>query len=143
MLFGGSLNNETWKWDGLSWVQLATSGPSSRGCSLLTYDTVRQRMVLFGGLTRTAPGTPSTVLNDTWEWDGTTWTEVLVNGPVHRHSYGMAFDTVREHAVLFGGYALGGVADTWMEWHGLSTSLWGLRRVVGTPWPTTRSANVP
>ena len=129
VLFGGSLNNDTWKWDGLSWVQLATSGPSSRGCSLLTYDTVRQRMVLFGGLARTAPGTPSTVLNDTWEWDGTTWTEVLVSGPMHRHSYGMAFDTVREHAVLFGGYSLGGQADTW-EWDGVA---WTEHLVVGPP----------
>ena len=127
VLFGDSPNSDTWKWDGVAWTQLATGGPSPRGCSLLTYDSVRQRMVLFGGLPRYPTG--GGPLSDTWEWDGSTWTEILVSGPMQRHSYGMAFDTVREHAVLFGGYGLGGHADTW-EWDGVT---WTEHLVTGPP----------
>ena len=118
VLFGDSPNSDTWEWDGVSWTQLATSGPSPRGCSLLTYDSVRERMVLFGGLQRYVAAAPE-ILNDTWEWDGSAWHEIATSGPLNRHSYGMVFDEVRSHAVLFGGFGLGGQSDTW-EWDGFA-----------------------
>jgi hypothetical protein len=38
----------------------------------LAYDRRRDRVVLFGG----RRGWPND-LNDTWEWDGSRWTEIL------------------------------------------------------------------
>jgi hypothetical protein len=38
----------------------------------LAYDKQRDRIVLFGG----RKGWPDGDLNDTWEWDGTSWRQV-------------------------------------------------------------------
>jgi hypothetical protein len=78
IVFGGNsasgAQDATWSWDGTNWTQLfpATS-PSARYSHGMAYDPMLGRIVLFGGLS--APGM-SNALADTWEWDGTTWTEV-------------------------------------------------------------------
>ena len=46
----------------------ATS-PSPRAVSAMAYDPVSKKVVMFGGFNDT------TYLNDTWTWDGTTWTQ--------------------------------------------------------------------
>ena len=58
-------------------------------------------------------GTP---LEDLWQWDGTTWTEIPLTGPTpgHRYQPVMVYDAARDRTVLVGG--LGGHADTW-EWN--------------------------
>ncbi len=80
----------------------------------LAYDTVRDRVVLFGGLG--GGGTITAFLNDTWEWDGSQWSPVADTGPPPRSNLGMVFDGTR--ALLFGG---GGsksfFGDTW-SWDG-------------------------
>lgn len=40
----------------------------------MTYDTSRQKVVLFGGLAIDDSG-----MNYTWGWDGSEWTQVAVN----------------------------------------------------------------
>jgi pimeloyl-ACP methyl ester carboxylesterase len=67
---------------------------------------IRQRTVLFGGF-------PS--YGGTWEWNGSSWTQVGTNGPT-RWSHAMAYDSARARVVLFGGSS-GSVRmnDTW-EW---------------------------
>jgi len=42
--------------------------PSARDAHAMAYDAARKRVVLFAGAS--AKG----ILNDTWEWDGHTWT---------------------------------------------------------------------
>ena len=61
-MFGGSSNlRDTWEWDGKNWAQLVTqNAPSARFAPYIVYDTVRRRVVLFGGQR----------LNDTWELVG-------------------------------------------------------------------------
>jgi hypothetical protein len=86
----------------------------------MTYDSVRQRVVLFGGL-----GGGSSRLNDTWEWDGQAWTQVADTGPAPRSGYAMTYDSRRQRVVLFGGLAGTALNDTW-EWKGL------------LPWATSR-----
>jgi hypothetical protein len=85
----------------------------------MAYDSVRQRVVLFGG--RNAAGGMS---GELWEWDGTTWTSRGTIGdptfgyPAPRDSHGLAFDRLRNVLVLHGGqYALAppsiSAGETW------------------------------
>lgn len=77
VMFGGTdelgSRDRTWVFDGV-WrpVQPAHS-PSARTSPAMT--NYRGRVLLFGGtrIDRTAPN--RVVLNDTWEWDGTDWTQ--------------------------------------------------------------------
>ena len=79
----------------------------------LAFDAARGRMVLFGGLVGS-----STVLRDTWEWDGATWIQrTPATSPPARFNHAMAFDAVRGRVVLFGGRGTFGLDDTW-EWDG-------------------------
>jgi hypothetical protein len=81
-----------------------------RSSHALAFDSVRGRVVLFGGF-------GSTFLADTWEWDGTQWSLRATAGPGARAGHAMAFDPVRRRVVLFGG--TGTSADTW-EWDGVT-----------------------
>ncbi|MCA8955860.1 MAG: hypothetical protein KDC87_07290 [Planctomycetes bacterium] len=96
---------DTWEYDGISWKQVATTGPSGRVYSEMAYDTARARCVLFGGSTVRA-----SLLQDTWEWNGISWTEVkALTRPPARYGFAMTYVPGRG-VVLFGG----GTADTWL-----------------------------
>jgi hypothetical protein len=103
------------------WVPLQPEhSPGRRGNSALAYDPVRQRAVLFGGISNWL-GSNFLFENDTWEWDGQDWIEMHPQTvPPARAGHMMAFDEKRGVVVMFGGedktgaYAL---SDTW-EWDG-------------------------
>lgn len=102
VMFGGiGVGNETWTWDGLTWRLAATTGPVSRYDSAMAYDSKRGVVVLFGGRTQSGFNNQ---LQDTWEWDGTLWTQRKINGPPPRDSHAMVYDDVRGVVVLFGGH---------------------------------------
>jgi len=84
----------------------------------VAYDPSRQRVVLFGGF---AGAGPSPYLNDTWEWDGSNWTQLFpATSPSPRNLYGLAYDPLRRKVLLFGGYNSPSVhGDTW-EWDGVN-----------------------
>jgi hypothetical protein len=99
----------------LLWTQRANFGPSSRFSSAMAYDSTRERVVLFGGLN--AAG----VLGDTWEWDGSFWTQMQDVGPAPRTAAAaMAYDEARQVSTLFGGNATSQqpLGDTW-KWDGI------------------------
>ena len=83
--------------------------------------------VLFGGYDGT-----STPRSDTWEWNGTVWNpRVTLVKPAGRWGHGLAFDSKRGKAVLFGGFDGSAMRnDTW-EWDGTSWQ----QRSVATPPP--------
>jgi len=83
----------------------------------IAYDPVRQRSVLFGG--RYSNGHGQTYLQDTWEWDGTRWSQrTPLHSPPGRSLAAMAFDPVRGTTILFGGAdGTTGFSETW-EWDG-------------------------
>ncbi len=118
VLFGGSGGasapylGDTWEWDGESWREMKpAASPTARYSHAMAYDSARQRVVLFGGVT----GQPASALGDTWEWDGTNWTQIkLKNTPPARQAHAMAYDSGRRRTVLFGGVNSGPfLTDTW------------------------------
>jgi hypothetical protein len=107
ILFGGYGGNsvpyphvlgDTWEWDGTTWIQKNITGPEPREFHAMAYDSIRKRVVLFGGDKR-----GSNFLGDTWEWDGVAWSQVATTGPSPRSSHKMVYDAAREKIVLFGG----------------------------------------
>ncbi|MHA2143275.1 MAG: Kelch repeat-containing protein [Candidatus Thorarchaeota archaeon] len=99
----------------------ATS-PAGRAEPAMTYDSVRDEIVLFGGM---AEG--ETQLNDTWTYDfnNDVWTEIFpANAPSKRRAHEMVYDTESDRVILFGGgfdFGSGAVNDTWSYHPGLQT----------------------
>jgi hypothetical protein len=93
----------------------------------MAYDSVRQRVVMFGGET-----TGSGVLGDTWEFNGATanWALRTSTGPSARRNAALAYDPIRQVTVLFGGDdGVNDLSDTW-EWNGTS---WTVRTPAANP----------
>jgi hypothetical protein len=120
--------NDTWEFDGTSWIQRTPlNAPSPRYGHVMVYDAGREHMVLFGGHL----GTDGTSDDETWEWDGTNWTQVNIGAsyneyPPMRGNQSMVYDSTHEQVVLFGGFmqcngAYGcddiSLDDTW-AWNG-------------------------
>jgi PKD repeat protein len=133
VLFGGYYRNDTWEWDGTTWTQKSPPvSPSKRGGHAMAYDSARGVVVLFGGYCYIVPDYYAR--DDTWEWNGTTWTgRSLAVRPSRRSGHAMAYDSARSVVVLFGGYYYGGGAhyynDTY-EWDGTN---WTQRLLPVTP----------
>ena len=63
----------------------------------MAYDAATGNIVLFGGYTRRP-------LDDTWTWDGSTWTkQAPAPSPSARYATSMAYDAATGNIVLFGG----------------------------------------
>lgn len=94
---------DTWTHGATGWQQLRpAASPAPRARHAMAYDAARQRTVLFGGLAE-APGTHSgAFVDETWEFDGTTW---LLRPTAHHPpaaSYPqMAYDAARARIVLY------------------------------------------
>jgi len=126
VLFGGNaygaMVSDTWEWDGSNWRSIATlpsSTPSPRSGHAMAYDTVRRRVLLYGG---------TTMGDDMWDWDGSTWRPILVpvTGPGHLYSHKLVSDELRHKVVLYGGdyqcLACPGRDTTW-EWDGFQWTM--------------------
>jgi hypothetical protein len=120
VLFGGMFNattngylGDTWEHANGAWQQRSSSAfPPVRFGHAMAYDRTRSRVVMFGGRTRTG----TVFLNDTWEWDGTSWTPLLpAVSPSRRMGHALVLDPGTGKPLLFGGMPLGGpvAGDTW------------------------------
>ena len=121
VLFGGTVSTtnlegtaETWEWDGTDWsLRTPAQSPPPRMDAAVAFDSARGVAVLFGGR-----GTSFTELrDDIWEYDGQTWvagqpTQRPPAGPAH-----MAYDPVRQVAVLQPQVTVSQQIGTW-EWDG-------------------------
>jgi len=125
LLFGGAGDNgatygDTWIWLG-GWHLLSpAASPSPRQGAGMAYDAAAGNIVLFGGCSNN--GSTCTYLNDTWTWDGTTWTQRFPAVSPSPRVTNMAYDPVTKNVVLFGGtnsYSAGLLGDTW-TWDGVS-----------------------
>ena len=121
ILFGGYNDSDgalghTLVWDGTAWTEVAVdAGPSPRVRPAMAFDPVRQEVVLFGG-NDSEYSTSSADFEDTWTWDGTTWTEESPTNIPPNGYPAMAWDPNRNAMLLVvnnGAEAL----ETW-EWDG-------------------------
>lgn len=121
VVFGGYGNGshlgDTWVLDleTQEWKEMKPQvAPSPRAATTMVYDPDNEQMILFGGF---AVG-HSIVSNQTWAYNyaNNTWTDLgPKNAPSERASYGMAYDSKRHLAVLFGGFTEQGYHnDTWI-----------------------------
>src|SRR5689334_5707222 len=83
------------------WSALTTSGtpPDTRFLASLTYDPIRDRLLLFGGLRR----------NDVWALNlsgSLTWQPLVTTGtpPQSRAGHTAIYDPIRDRLIVFGGY---------------------------------------
>ncbi|MEM7534504.1 MAG: kelch repeat-containing protein [Chloroflexota bacterium] len=111
LLFGGiSQNNiyrnDTWLWQDENWTALALDGtqPAARAHHSLAYSSQDGVWLLFGGLDASG-----NALNDVWQFDGATWTELKPNTsadstvPAPRYRTAFVYDAVANQMMLFGG----------------------------------------
>jgi formylglycine-generating enzyme required for sulfatase activity len=133
---GGNVTafNDTWNWNGINWVpRTSPLAPSARWGHQMVYDSRRERAVLFGGFDPAA----GVLRNDTWEWDGTVWSQRSpAASPPARAGHAMAYDSWRQRTVVFGGAPNisnppSPLGDLW-EWDGAN---WTQSLVTG---PTAR-----
>lgn len=118
VLFGGADEQdvphaETWEYDGTAWTQRTPAhSPPARLAHGMVFDPRRGVTVLYGG-NRLVAG--QDVLDDTWEYDGTDWRQVVTaSAPPARDAMALAWDGVRQEVLLFGGYDVSAVrGDTW------------------------------
>ena len=100
------------------WNQLLPQNSQlERSTQAMAYDAAHGQVVMFGGF---GPGGQNGYLNDTWLWNGTTWTQVFpANSPSPRSNAQMVYDPATGNVVLFGGLYNGSTryADTW-TWDG-------------------------
>jgi len=133
VLFGGLSQtghmNDTWEYyrDGVIrvWEPITpTVKPMVRDTHAMTYDSARERTVMFGGW---SPVQPGYYLKDTWEYDGNDWFSITtVISPTARHQHALAYDSQRNVVVLFGGRnEVSTLNDTWeydgSNWHQVTT----------------------
>jgi hypothetical protein len=106
---------ELWGWEGTQWSLIVADkdGPTWRNWPAAAYDSARDVLVIHGGLQ------PGNHFDETWEWDGQTWTHFTAIGG--REGALMAYDQARAKMVLFGGSdsTMDIHGDTW-EWDGQS-----------------------
>jgi hypothetical protein len=122
-LYGTDCNNNGVPDSEEMWTQVAFP-PPPRKDHAMAYDTARGVTVLFGGYIDNTHAS-----GETWEWNGTVWTQRAVSGPSPRFGHAMVYDTARGVTVLFGGNLGGDVSngETW-EWNGTA---WTQRTVSG------------
>jgi len=92
---------ETWSWDGTNWTeeQPSETPPYRDGQAMARFGT---GVLLFGG-NQCGPS-DFCGLNDTWFWDGSTWTQQdPTRSPSPRCCSGADYDSNHRRVVLFGG----------------------------------------
>lgn len=125
-LTGGALSNETWAWNGASWIPLPMeTSPPARNGQRMVYFPERDYVLMFGG---NVMPTDLVLDNDTWTLDGGDWMErTPVDSPSNRCCGGLAhFPGAPGRVVLFGGGIRPmpeAVGDMW-TWVGGGSNTW-------------------
>lgn len=93
---------DTWEWDGATWTRRETAAaPSHRYGHAMAFDPTRGVMTMFGG--RLLVDNACTLLADTWDYDGTNWSQATATGPTPRFHSAMTTDPATGHVFLLGG----------------------------------------
>jgi hypothetical protein len=124
LMFGGCLGGEllgfeTWSFASNTWTKLAPAAgtsPEARTNAAMVYDGYAGLFVMFGGA-----NSAGVLLEETWTFNtsGNVWTQVPVangTGPSARVGAQMAFDTVSDRTILFGGVSATTMEPTQDSW---------------------------
>jgi len=138
--FGGPSKDELWQFDGTTWTQpvIAGSTPGGLGLFGMSFDTGNNVAVVYGGLANNFFPIDS---NETWEWNGTTWTQTAVSpavnpGPLERPA--MCFHAGLGRTVLFGGLDVQGSWNDTTWAYDAAANTWSTIPIVG-PKPGART----
>ncbi|MBP7934694.1 MAG: hypothetical protein KA354_08620 [Phycisphaerae bacterium] len=125
MLFGGGLGggsagtlyNDTWSLSLQNgsgpWTPITTPvSPPARGQAAVVFDSLRQRMIVLGGLRYVASSCGSgtyTGLDDVWVLENGVWRELATTGdrPGPRRGAAAVYDAAGDRVILFGGEMIG------------------------------------
>lgn len=96
---------DMWTFNGTSWTEVTPAAlPPIRYGATVEWDPSRGSQgaaVMFGGKSE-----DEIYLNEEWEWNGTTWTQVQsANAPSPRMNAGMVWDAELNALIHYGGYA--------------------------------------
>lgn len=127
---------DTWTWNG-SW-QPAPGGPSARSGASLSWDQANGTAVLFGGESTPAAEAVPRLLDDTWTWNGSSWSHAKpAASPPARFGAVSDFLGPAGGPLLTGGSGPNGdLADAW-AWTGTT---WVQAAVAGSPPPRAGGA---
>lgn len=114
-------------WTGTNWVLVNSTGPASFATGYaMAWDAQRGVLVVFAQ-------------SNTWEWNGTQWSQRGSGGPMPRTEHRMVYDEARQRVVLYGGTGIQNnttLTDTW-DWNGI---YWLEHFGIPAPPVSTRSA---
>lgn len=130
VMFGGSSGPitfaDTWTFQATGspygWVQHGVVGPTPRTGHTMVYDAARQVVVMFGGIL-----IGGSMSNETWEWDGSTWTlrTPTTSPPPRSHTAAAAWPALNG-VVFHGGYPTGTTPHFWLwdgvDWQDITTA---------------------
>ncbi len=149
LMFGGrdggeAYSNSVYQWNGTDWSLRSVAGGSTPGARMYhsaAYDSVRNRMVIFGGMDNAGNYT-----RQLYEWDNATrWWYYQTNSTIEARIHaGMTYDPVKQRIIVFGGEESGafyytGYGDTW-EYNG-ATYAW--TKAITNPWTWGSYASCP
>ncbi|MCD4653489.1 hypothetical protein K8T06_06100, partial [bacterium] len=100
VLYGGSSNEKMWLYRDHIWTELTpTVTPGDRQSFGMAYDSIRDRLVLFGGIVD-YEGAYAVYSVETWEFDGINWMQIetIFHPP---QAGNMTFDSCRGVVVVF------------------------------------------
>jgi hypothetical protein len=105
---GSSTENGTttvYEWDGFGWEAIAAPGPATLIHAALAYDPIAGVTMLFGGQCWSPAWDcyDEYPHDETWLWDGETWTLAADGGPAGRFGGALASLPTVGQVVLFGG----------------------------------------
>jgi N-acetylneuraminic acid mutarotase len=136
VMFGGDVTgrgmaaNDTWTFDGTSWTEVSVASPPPARVfhAMATLD---GKVVMFGGATY-FEGEVQMPMNDTWTFDGASWTEVSVaNPPSARCQHAMA--PLAGVVELFGGTdSTAGTTELYDTW-AFDGTTWAQMSPLGAP----------
>ncbi len=137
----GGPSNKLWAWDGTSWERINPTDPEEDGNppgvqgSSFAWDSVRDRLVLFGG------NTGSFYLGDVWEFDGHSWQKMTTvddlgdGSPKNVIGSEMVFSPEHGRPLLI----VGGYIDPFGD-NNSSTSVWAWD---GKEWELINTGQIP
>jgi len=127
---------DTWTWNGSIWSQQRpAASPPAAGGSCAAFDASSGQLLMYGGQTPSAAH-PTTYRTATWQWTGSTWTQLTTAGTPPGGNCTMTYDAARGLIVMLVGSdptVIGSPMQTW-QWDGASWT-----RAADLPVPVVRT----